>query len=223
MKIGIIVALGKELGLLLGMIEDRSVVTINGFDFHVGRIGQREVVAMQCGIGKVNAAIGTLSMIENFHPSLVINSGVAGGTGQGAKMGDLVVASQIGYHDVWCGPDTNWGQAAGCPSLFECPVDPYALADKLGGKAGLVASGDIFVSRREDVERILDLYPNAIGVDMESGAVAQTCFLKNVPMLCMRIVSDTPGQADNEAQYSNFWEDAPQHTFQAIKTLIASC
>lgn len=61
MKIGIIVAMGKELALLEPLIENRRQVALNGFTFTLGEIGSREVVAMQCGIGKVNAAIGTLT------------------------------------------------------------------------------------------------------------------------------------------------------------------
>ncbi len=220
MRIAIIVAMAKELNLLLGLLEDKKEVTVNGFTFHKGQLQGSEVIAMQCGIGKVNAAIGTLSLIDTFHPDVVINTGVAGGTGQGAKILDVVLASNVAYHDVWCGPGTEWGQVAGCPRMFACPVPPEPLAEYLGAKCGLVASGDIFVTRVQDVERIKALYPGVIAVDMESGAIAQTCYLKNVPFLCLRVISDTPGAADNIAQYENFWEDAPQHTFSAIKALI---
>lgn len=221
MKIGIIVAMDKELRLLLEAVEDCSSALVNGFTFYSGTMAGREVVAMKCGIGKVNAAIGTLTLIENFHPQIVINSGVAGGTGHGAGILDLVIASEIAYHDVWCGPGTEWGAAAGCPPVFPCPIDAGEMASALGAKAGLIASGDIFVSRAEDVERILGLYPQAIAVDMESAAIAHTCYLKGVPMLCLRIVSDTPGQADNIAQYDNFWSDAPAHAFEAVRRLVA--
>lgn len=218
--IGIIVAMGKELKLLLELLGDARTVSAKGYEMHTGTIAGCPVVAMQCGIGKVNAALGTLAMIETFHPSMIINSGVAGGTGAGAGVLDLVLADAIAYHDVWCGPGTPWGQAAGCPEAFACPLDAKALAAKLGAKHGLIASGDIFVSREEDVKRILGLFPEAIAVDMESGAIAQTCFLQGVPMICLRVVSDTPGQADNISQYENFWDDAPRHTFQAITQLI---
>lgn len=218
--IGIIVAMGKELRLLLELLEGAQTVSAKGYEMHKGTIAGRQVVAMQCGIGKVNAALGAQAMIETFAPSAIINSGVAGGTGGGAGVLDLVLASGIAYHDVWCGPGTPWGQAAGCPEVFACPLDAEALAGRLGAKAGLIASGDIFVSREEDVERILGLFPSAIAVDMESGAIAQTCHLLGVPMLCLRVVSDTPGQADNISQYENFWDDAPRHTFQAITSLI---
>ena len=221
MKIGIIVAMDKELKLLLGAVENKAEASVNGYDFFTGTMAGKEVVAMKCGIGKVNAAIGALTMIENFHPQVVINSGVAGGTGGTAGILDIVLASEIAYHDVWCGPGTEWGEAAGCPRFFPCPIDAGKAAEALGAKAGLIASGDIFVSRAEDVERILALYPQAMAVDMESAAIAQTCWIKATPMIALRVVSDTPGQADNISQYENFWSDAPAHTFEALSRLVA--
>ncbi len=220
MKIGLIVAMQKELDLLLGMLDEYTNTEVDGYVFYGGRIGATEIVAMSCGIGKVNAALGTTAMIDRFSPDVVINSGVAGGTGKGASILDVVLADRIAYHDVWCGPGTEWGEAAGCPRFFECPQPTKALAGRLGVKSGLVASGDIFVSRTEDVHRILELYPEAMAVDMESAAIAQACYRKSVPMYCIRVVSDTPGAADNISQYENFWNDAPLHTFETVKLLI---
>ena len=79
MNIGIIVAMSKELRLLLPLLCNRTESQIDGLSFHKGEIGDNTVVAMQCGIGKVNAALGTLTMIKNFDIDLIINSGVAGG------------------------------------------------------------------------------------------------------------------------------------------------
>lgn len=218
MKIAIIVAMGKELALLLPLIENKSAVSVNGYEFHLGRLRGAEVVVMQCGIGKVNAAVGTLTLIENFHPSLVINTGVAGGTGASSIL-DVVIADRIAYHDMWCGPGTVPGQAAGCPVTFDCPV-PDDVLDIPGVKRGLIASGDIFVSRPEEVRRILGLYPDAVAVDMESAAIAQVCHIKCVPFVCIRVISDTPGAADNISQYEDFWDDAPQHTFGVLHEVI---
>jgi len=222
MKIAIIVAMGKELQLLLPLIEERTTAVVNGFEFHSGRMAGRDVVAMQCGIGKVNAAVGALTLVDIFHPSLVINSGVAGGTGAGPDAPgilDVVLASGVAYHDVWCGPGTVPGEASGCPRVFPSPL-PAGTAERLGVRSGLIASGDIFVSRRDEVDHILELYPDAVAVDMESGAIAQVCYLKSVPYICMRVVSDTPGAADNIAQYENFWTDAPAATFGALQRLL---
>lgn len=219
MKIAIIAAMSKELALLLPMIDNHATVSVNGMTFHTGSIGRHEIVATECGIGKVNAAAGTLTLIESFHPSLVINTGVAGGTGSEAGILDVVVADRIGYHDVWCGPGTTPGQAAGCPAVFGCPLADDAF-EGLGVKRGLIASGDIFVSRREEVDRILSVYPDAVAVDMESAAIAHICHLKNVPFVCIRVISDTPGSADNISQYENFWSDAPAHTFATLTAVL---
>lgn len=222
MKIGIIVAMEKELNLLLPLIHDVSIVTLNDFRFHCGTLNGHDIIAMQCGIGKVNAAVGTLTLIENFHPALVINTGVAGGTGN-ASILDVVVGSEIAYHDCWCGPGTQWGAAAGCPDRFqslETLVNLPLFDGNPKVKHGLIASGDIFVSKKGEVDHVLRLYPDALAVDMESASIAQVCYLKNVPVFIMRVISDTPGGEDNIAQYENFWSDAPKATFNLLKELI---
>lgn len=218
MKIAIIAAMSKELALLLPMIDSSATVTANGITFHTGRIGRHEIIAAECGIGKVNAAIGALTLIDCFHPDLVINTGVAGGTGS-ASILDVVVADRIAYHDVWCGPGTQPGHAAGCPPCFTCPLPDDVFAG-LGARRGLVASGDIFVSRPEEVSRILSVWPDAVAVDMESAAIAHVCHVKNVPFVCIRVISDTPGSADNISQYENFWSDAPEHTFAVLTAIL---
>lgn len=225
MKIGIIVAMGKEMKLMLPMLENHATSTLDGITFHHGMIGDNEIVLMQCGIGKVNAAIGTQSLVERFSPDLVINTGVAGGAGNAAGILDIVVAERIAYHDVWCGPGTEWGEASGCPRFFTSAASVAALPCLHGNpriRHGLLASGDIFVSKAEEVERIRSLYPDALAIDMESAAIAQVCHLKSVPFFCIRVISDTPGAAENISQYENFWDDAPQQTFSILRQIITS-
>lgn len=215
--------MGKELNLLLPLMENAVTVEHDSITFHCGTIGRHRVYAMQCGIGKVNAAIGTITMINVFAPELIINTGVAGGTGQGAGVMDVVIGERIAYHDVWCGPGTIWGQAAGCPryftsqpSLVKLPIfdsDPTV-------QRGLIASGDIFVSLPEEVERFKALYPGVKAVDMESGAIAQVCHLRSIPFFVMRVISDTPGADDNISQYEGFWEKAPEHTFSLLSQML---
>ena len=138
----------------------------------------------------------------------------------------MVVADRVAYHDVWCGPGTEWGAAADCPPVFEGAREVLAL-DCLKGrgevKFGLVASGDVFVDSAETVSRILSLYPDAVGVDMESGALSQTCHRMGVPFVCLRVISDTPGQvSDNGAQYESFWNEAPREAFELVRLIISS-
>lgn len=221
MKIGIIVAMDKEMNLLLPHLEDIEKKEVNGFEMYRGRIGHHEVAAMKCGIGKVNAAIGTLTLADTFRPSLIINTGVAGGTGNGASVLDVVVATRVAYHDVWCGPGTVQGQASGYPRFFVSAIADDVI-DRLGKvKRGLIASGDIFVSTPEEVKKILSIYPDAMAVDMESASIAQVCALKNIGFVCLRVISDTPGSVDdNISQYESFWDDAPARTFQTLSELV---
>lgn len=223
MNIGIIVAMDKELNLLLPLLKDSRETVFDGITFHLGDIGGHSVVAMKSGIGKVNAALSTMDMIRKFAPDVVINTGVAGGTGSKAKVLDIVVGDRVAYHDVWCGPGTEPGQAARCPLFFESDRRLSALEALSGNPRvhhGLIASGDVFVSEPEVVGRIKNLYPDVLAVDMESAAIAHACHLMSTPFFCVRVVSDTPGETDNAAQYDNFWDEAPRQTFDILQSIL---
>lgn len=224
MTIGIIVAMDKELALLTHLLADETTTRQCGYTFHLGRISGKHIVAMKCGIGKVNAAMGTITLIDAFHPDLIINTGVAGGTGGNAGILDVVVGTRVAYHDVWCGPGTEWGVAADCPQYFHTTDMVNSLPCLQEGdtlKHGLVASGDIFVSSPQVIDHIRTLYPDVDAVDMESAAIAQVCYLRQIPFACIRVISDTPGADDNISQYQNFWEEAPRHTFDTLSHIIA--
>ena len=202
MKIGIIVAMRKELALLLPLLSNPSSESHDGLEFHTGTIGSNQVIAMQCGIAKVNAAIGTVTLINHYAPSLIINSGVAGGTDKSVNVMDIVVGSRVAYHDVWCGPESTYGAVQGLPLYYE--ADKHALQLSI-----------------EQVKIIKSHFPDALAVDMESGAIAQVCELRNVPFMSMRVISDSPGAShDNTKQYNDFWDDAPAATFNVLHNLL---
>ena len=119
MRIGIIVAMRKELDLLLPLLHNSEESRMSGFEFHRGTVGRHDVMVMQCGIGKVNAAMGTLMLVNHFDPNFVINSGVAGGADSSVKVMDVVAGARVAYHDVWCGPESELGRVQGLPLYFE--------------------------------------------------------------------------------------------------------
>ncbi len=80
---------------------------------------------MKCGIGKVNAAAGTVELIRTFQPDGVISTGVAGGIDSCLKIMDVVVSRQVVYHDVWCGEGNMYGQIQGLPP--DLKVMPHCL------------------------------------------------------------------------------------------------
>ena len=222
MKIGIIVAMHKELELLLPLLQNSEESRMGGCEFHRGKVGRHDVIAMQCGIGKVNAAMGTLTLVNSFLPDFVINSGVAGGADSTVNVMDVVAGARVSYHDVRCGPESELGQVQGLPLYFEGAQRLLNLVpDREGIHKGLICSGDQFIDTLDAVTRIKGNFPDALAVDMESGAIAQVCYLNKVPFLALRVISDSPGAShDNTRQYLDFWTDAPQETFNIVKDII---
>ena len=213
----------KELDLLLPLLNDSEDSRMGGFEFHRGKMGRHDVMVMQCGIGKVNAAMGTLMLVNHFAPNYVINSGVAGGADLSVNVMDVVAGARVAYHDVWCGPESELGQVQGLPLYFEGAKRLLDLVpDRDDIHKGLICSGDQFIDKKEDVNRIKGNFPEALAVDMESGAIAQVCFLSKVPFLALRVISDSPGAShDNTKQYLDFWSDAPQESFALLKDIIS--
>jgi adenosylhomocysteine nucleosidase len=223
MKIGIIVAMRKELELLLPLLQNSEESRMGGMEFHCGKMGRHDVMVMQCGIGKVNAAMGALMLVNNFTPNFVINSGVAGGADLSVNVMDVVAGARVAYHDVWCGPESELGQVQGLPLYFEGAkrlLDLVPERDDI--HKGLICSGDQFIDKKEEVNRIKGNFPDALAVDMESGAIAQVCHLSKVPFLALRVISDSPGAShDNTKQYLDFWTDAPRESFALLKDMIS--
>ena len=222
MRIGIIVAMAKELELLLPLLQDSEESRMGGFVFYRGNMGKHDVMVMQCGIGKVNAAMGALTLINAFLPDYIINSGVAGGADKSVRVMDVVAGERVAYHDVWCGPESELGRVQGLPLYFEGAKRLLdLLPDRDDIHKGLICSGDQFIDTIESVNNIKGSFPDALAVDMESGAIAQVCHLNHVPFLAMRVISDSPGAShDNTQEYLDFWTTAPQETFMLLKDIM---
>ncbi len=225
MKILVLVAMDKELNLLLNVMPDCCKREEKNLTYYVGKIADKEIVAAKCGIGKVNSALNTLRLIQIVKPDLVINTGVAGGVDGDLKVGTILIADSVAYHDVWCGPGTEYGAADGYTSKFIPSEKVLSLAkkefkDREDVKYGLICSGDKFIHQAEEVEEIKGKFNEAKAVDMESASIMHTSASEGVPSAIIRVMSDTPGKGDNVSQYENFWGKAPEKTFDCLVTLI---
>lgn len=205
-KIGIIVAMDKEYELLSKVFEDRT-----------------DIVLQKCGIGKVNAAVGATEMLRDHQPDLIVSSGCAGGASTSLEVMDVVAASSCAYHDVYCGDNAPYGQVLGMPARFEAP---QALIDKAlqipRVKAGLTVSGDWFVDSKEKMREILDHFPEAMAVDMESCAIAQVCHRYAVPFISFRVISDIPLKDTKASQYFDFWDRVAEDSFEVTLRFVES-
>ena len=189
-----------------------------------------EVLVRKCGIGKVNAALGAQQMINEYHPDCIISSGCAGGNGDDINIQDVVVSSELCYHDVYCGTaidnTTQYGQVQGLPARYQADAELLSKASALNcGVAvhqGLIVTGDWFVDTKEKMRSIIELFPEAKAVDMESAAIAQTCYINKVPFVSFRVVSDIPLRDTDASQYHNFWDTIAHNSFQVTRTFVES-
>lgn len=209
MKIGIIVAMDKELQQLQHLF------------------GDDRVVVEKCGIGKVNAALGTAEMIRKYQPDVIVSSGCAGGNGDDINVRDVVVGAEVSYHDVYCGSAVEYGQVQGLPARYKTAPQLLEKACRVQGEGfsvhpGLIVTGDWFVDSKEKMRDILSHFPDAKAVDMESAAIAQTCFKYGVPFISFRVVSDIPLRDTNASMYHDFWNTVADNSFHVTKTFVES-
>ncbi len=223
-KIGIIVAMDKEFAQLRTLLDDCRTERHHNKDFVIGNMAGAEIILQQCGIGKVNSAIGAVEMIDCYAPDLVMSTGVAGGADVSLNPLDVVVASACAYHDAYCGEEMERGQIMGLPPRFAAPqklVDKaLALNGVVGGtvvRSGLTVSGEWFVDSREKMRQILDDFPDALAVDMESCSIAQTCHIYHTPFISFRIISDVPLKDNKGAQYFDFWKRMAEGSFEITR------
>ena len=116
MKIGIISAMDSEHRQLADRLSEKKESGEGRFRYVEGLLGQNDVVLTQCGIGKVNAAVGAAELIRRHRPDCIVSTGVAGGIDTRLRVGDVVASDRLVYHDVYCGNDgTSYGQVQGMP------------------------------------------------------------------------------------------------------------
>lgn len=221
MKIGVLSAMTKEHVQLTDLLSDVHHETDGAYEFVCGRLGDNELILQQCGIGKVNAAVGATTLLRRYTPDCLISTGCAGGIDESLNVMDVVVGTETVYHDVTI-PGCEHGQIQGLPARFRAGQELVEVALKSKARPGLICTGDQFISDRTQLNRIKAAFPEALAVDMESAAIAQTCYLHAVPFVSFRVLSDTPGADGHLEQYLNFWDEMAEHSFEITRRFLSS-
>jgi adenosylhomocysteine nucleosidase len=225
MKLGIIGAMEQEVETLLGLLERKNTTTHAGTAFHAGKLDGCDVVIVQCGIGKVNAALCVQMLCDFYGVTHLVNTGIAGSLDAALDIGDLVISEDAMYHDV---DVTNFGyvpgQMAGMPASFQADSTlvkaAYAAAEAVNPghtKIGRVASGDQFVAVKELKEKII-ANTQGLCTEMEGAAIAQTAYRNQIPFVILRAISD---KADDSAEmdYPTFERIAAHRCAEVTKSL----
>ena len=227
MKIGVIGAMEEEVYMLRASLDNVKTEEIANCEFTSGTYKGQEVVLLKSGIGKVNAAMSTTLLLQQFKPDVVINTGSAGGFDADLEVGAIVISDEVRHHDV----DVTvfgyeMGQVPQLPAAFLSSADlmdhAIAAVEELGEHAyavGLIATGDSFMDDAERVEKVRGHFPTMKAAEMEAAAVAQVCHQFDTPFVVIRALSDIAGKQSN-ISFEEFLPVAAKHSTQIVLNVV---
>ncbi|ABX44076.1 Adenosylhomocysteine nucleosidase [Lachnoclostridium phytofermentans ISDg] len=226
--IGIIGAMDEEVTQLKNKMQQVTITKKAGMDFYSGNFGDRAVVIVRSGIGKVNASICTQVLVDEFHASAIINTGIAGSLNNDINIGDIVLSTDALQHDV---DAVAFGYKLGViprmeTSIFKADEKLLTKAERLCKKVnpdisvfkGRIVTGDQFIANKDQKDRLVTNF-SGFCTEMEGAAIAQAAYLNQIPFLIIRAISD---KADNSAtvDYPTFEAKAIEHTVNLVTALI---
>ena len=206
-KLGIIGAMTVEVETLKAHMSDCVHTIRAGMEFCEGKLGCLDAVVVQCGVGKVNAALCVQILCDCYGVTHVVNTGVAGSLLAELDIGDLVISKEAVYHDFDChviNPDYRVGQVPGMPvwsfaadkTLMDLAMAAAETVNPGHSHFGTVASGDQFICSKDAKEKII-ADTGAICTEMEGAAIAHAAWRNGVPFVILRAISD---KADDSAE-----------------------
>ena len=225
--IGIIGAMEVEVARLKADMEIQREVKKAGMEFCEGILMGQKAVVVRSGIGKVNAAVCTQILVDEFQADAVINTGIAGSLNADINIGDIVISTDVLHHDM---DAVNFGYEPG--QIPQMDVFSFVADEALASKAeavcnkvnpeikvfrGRVVSGDQFIADKATKNRITELF-HGFCTEMEGAAIAQAAYLNEVPFVIIRAISD---KADDSAEmdYPTFEAQAAQRCALVTQTL----
>ncbi len=225
---GIIAAMDVELEKLKASMENIKTETIGGTEFLTATLWGQDIVAAVSGVGKVNAAMCTQTMILKYSPEFIINSGVAGGLHKSLKICDIVVADSVIQHDMDTSPlGDPVGFISGidiinipCSKQIATLLKKAAEDNNIHAICGTIASGDQFINSSEKKKFLVDSF-NAVACEMEGGAIGHVCYKNNVPFCVIRSISDGADDSSH-LSYPEFVKLAADNLEAVLKSFVAS-
>lgn len=227
-KIGIIGAMDIEVAGLKADMEIKREIRKAKMDFCEGVLKDHDVVVVKSGIGKVNAAVCTQILVDEFQVDAVINTGIAGSLNAKIDIGDIVISTDVVHHDM---DAVNFGYEPG--QIPQMDVFSFAADETLAKLAeeaclevnpeisvfhGRIVSGDQFVADKAVKERIVNLF-HGYCTEMEGASIAQAAYLNEVPFVILRAISDKADDSASE-DYPTFEKKAAQHCINLVEKLL---
>ena len=227
MLIGIIGAMEVEVQALKDLMDNAELKEISSVVFYRGKINGIDTVVAVAGVGKVNAAVCAQTMILEYSPDYIINTGVAGGLSEDMKIGDAAVADKVAEHDMDTSPlGDELGFITGINKVYmQCDeyisglmYDAAKSVDGINAVRGTIASGDQFIASEEQ-RRFIKKNFNAVAAEMEGAAIGHVCTMNNVKFGVLRAISDG-ANSDSTIDFPTFTKMAVKNTVEIIVKML---
>lgn len=227
--IGIIGAMDEEVQQIVNAMVINKVENKASMTFYMGTLSNKDIVIVRSGIGKVNAAVCTQILADDFQVNYVINTGIAGSLKPEIDIADIVISDDVLHHDMDAsGFGYPLGQIPRMDTLsFKADERLIKLAEEschhaipdIGIHVGRIVSGDQFISDKEIKHKIVTNF-SGYCTEMEGAAIAQACYLNSIPFLILRAISD---KADDSAtmDYPTFEAKAISNSVLLMKELVS--
>lgn len=228
MRIGIIGAMEEETRVLKKALTERTDWEKAGASFSSGGMGEHVIVLVQSGVGKVNAAIATTLLIEEYKAEVVINTGSAGAVDPSLAIGEVAISTELAHHDADARAfGYQMGQIPQMPPRYEADQHLIQLTTQAAEKVdlktvpGVIVTSDSFIAGSAEVKRIKEDFPDALVAEMEGAAVGQVCYQFKIPFVIVRAVSGTADEAAG-VNFDLFIVDAGRKSADMVLEMIKS-
>ena len=226
--IGIIGAMEVEVVKLRDAMTIERTDNVAGMKLYVGRLCNTDIVLVQSGVGKVNAAMCAQILCDRYEISSIWNSGIAGSLCADINIGDIVISSDALQHDM----DARYfGYEPGMIPQQEVSVFPAdeklaELAEQVCHQVnpdinvfrGRVLSGDQFIAEKAKKQWLSDTFAGMC-TEMEGAAIAHVAYRNGVPFLILRAISDKADDSATE-DYATFEAKAIDHMVKLTMGLL---
>ena len=227
MRIGIICAIPNELRYF--NFTEIPIQKFGERTFYKGSHDKHELILVQSGLGKVNAAVVSTLLIEKFECELLLFSGVAGGIDPGIEIGEVIIGESLIQYDYGTLKNRELlpFRPGSIPTGESKNELEYNLDPKIKHKIkvslpnvrmGIILTGDVFLQCEETQKELFEKY-GAQAIDMEGAAVAQVAEQFGIPAIVVRCLSDLAG-ADSQKLSSKFLNMAAKRSFNTAQRIL---
>ena len=201
MKLGIIGPCEPEIAPFIQKMDVTATEHQAKLTFHSGTYAGTNLVAVFCGVCKVNAAIAAQLLISQHQVTHMLVVGVAGAIDENLAIADTIVSSETAYHDVADGILTQYHPWMKTVYFTSDKTLTQAImaanADDPSVSLGRIVTGEAFIEQEGRDTIIKNHRP--LCVDMETAAIAHVCHANDIPFAAIRSVSDTPHESGTAA------------------------